>query len=329
MKSITWLTLAGAFLLSHQVTAASQTAAPDHQQQFSPTTVRFSETLTFVSQFNHEAYKIDIYIPKQTPPPGGFPALYVLDGDMVFGTFAEAMRNKSKLKEIEPAVVVGISGADAPNGANRTHDFTYIDLSTAEKSFVVDAGDHPQCCGYDQFYRTIQEEIKPMVSRLVPLNAKRESIFGWSLGGQCVLHTMLVHPDAFHGYIAMSPSIWWHEKALLADIPAFQKRVSESKIDLNLLLGVGEREEQFLPSMEKWGYDNHKFRYEIGYDRMVNNAQDLAGQLSPYFEQQTLSFSFKIFEGQTHNSLPWSVVNPTLDFEYSLIDENAKAHQTP
>ncbi len=82
-----------------------------------------------MSQFSHEAYRIDIYIPKGTPPPGGYPALYVLDGDIVFATFADAVRNKSKAKEIEPAVVVGISGADGPKGGKpnlRLYLFRYV-----------------------------------------------------------------------------------------------------------------------------------------------------------------------------------------------------------
>ncbi len=120
MKSITFLALAGAFFLSNQTHAAIQAAAPPPQLQPMPATIKSGETLTFESQFNHEAYKIDIYIPKGTPPPEGYPALYVLDGDMVFATFADAVRNKSKLKEIEPVVVIGISGADGPKGGNRT-----------------------------------------------------------------------------------------------------------------------------------------------------------------------------------------------------------------
>ncbi len=180
MKSITFLALAGAFLLSNQIHAAIHSSAPPPQQRPTPVTVESSRTMTFVSRFNHEAYKVDIYIPKGAPPPGGYPALYVLDGDTVFATFAEAVRNKSKVKEIEPVVVIGISGADGPKGGNRTYDFTYSDMSPEEKSFSVDLGDHPRFGGYDQFFRTIQEEVKPMVNRLVPLNAKRASLFGWS-----------------------------------------------------------------------------------------------------------------------------------------------------
>ncbi len=132
MKAITLLALAGAFFLSHQVHAAVQTPTPPAQQQLIPTAVRSSEALTFVSQFNHEAYRVDIYIPRGTPPPEGYPALYVRDGDIIFSTFADAIRNKSKSREIELAVVVGISGADSPNGANCMHNFTYADLSTVE-----------------------------------------------------------------------------------------------------------------------------------------------------------------------------------------------------
>ncbi len=79
------------------------------------------------------------------------------------------------------------------------------------------------------------------------LNEKRASLFGWSLGGLFVLHTMFVHPESFHGYIAMSQSIWLHEKAVLAEFPDFQKRLAEHKIDVNLFLGVGRWRSNFFP----------------------------------------------------------------------------------
>ncbi|MFT4112613.1 alpha/beta hydrolase [Silvibacterium sp.] len=281
-------------------------------------TVPSSRTYTYVSAFNHERYGVDIFIPRGTPPPGGYPALYLLDGNVLFATFADAMHNKSNAGEVEPAVIVGIRSTDTPDGGDRTYDFTYSDMSPREKSIVVDLGDNPRFGGYNDFFRAIEEEIRPAVGRIVPLDPNRAVLLGWSLGGLFVTHTMFVHPEAFHGYVALSPALWRNERAVFSEIPQFEQSVTSSGRRLSLFLGVGSLEEQISPGMRKWKIDQTKLAAEMEHGRMVGNARDMAKELGPFFQQKQLRFTFRLFDGETHNSAPWSAVNPVLDFEFPL-----------
>ena len=56
-------------------------------------------------------YEIFVYVPDIEPPVGGFPVVYVLDGNSDFITVAETVRRVSrrpKATGIDPAIVVGI-----------------------------------------------------------------------------------------------------------------------------------------------------------------------------------------------------------------------------
>lgn len=287
----------------------ADTAAPTAQA-----TIDDTRSFDFVSTFNHESYRIKILIPRGTPPAGGYPALYVLDGNVLFSTFAAAVRNESQAKERTAAVVVGIESGPGDNAADRTLDFSPTDLSAYEKTVVVDLGDHPTFGGYEKFIQTIQEEIKPKVRQIVAIDPKHETLFGWSLGGQVVVHTMLVHPEYFTGYAALSPSLWRNDRVVLKDIPAFEKALSASGRKVSLFVGVGSLEEQLSPGMKQWDIDVTKLAAEMKYARMVGNVRDFSAQMQPYFAKRGMAFESQIFEGETHNTVPWAAVNPVVSF---------------
>jgi enterochelin esterase-like enzyme len=103
-------------------------------------TLGSTQQFDFHSAINGEDYRVQIFIPRKAPPAGGYPVLYVLDGDALFGTFAEAVRNRSQAGEIDAAIVVGISGGPGEHTADRTFDFTPSDLSAKERTLVKEFG---------------------------------------------------------------------------------------------------------------------------------------------------------------------------------------------
>jgi|SRR6187402_1206756 len=277
-------------------------------------TIDSTTSFDFLSRFNREAYRIKVYIPRQKPPKAGFPVLYILDGNVLFATFANAARNEAQASEIEPAVVVGIESGPGRHEADRTYDFTATDLTPQEKEIAVDLGPNPPFGGYSRFYQSIQEEIKPAVRRLVPVDDARSAIFGWSLGGLFVIHTMLTHPEAFRDYVALSPSLWRSNRIAFTEIPGFDQELSRKDLKSNLFLGVGGLEEQLSPGMKQWRVDQTGLADEIAYVHMVSNARDFATAIAPLFQRRGLVFNFQVFDGETHNSVPWSSVNPSLRF---------------
>ncbi len=68
------------------------------------------------------------------------------------------------------------------------------------------------------------EELKPVIDerfRTLP-DASNTGIAGSSLGGLVSLHAGLTRPDAFGRIAAMSPSIWWGNRAILDEVDAYE-----------------------------------------------------------------------------------------------------------
>jgi predicted alpha/beta superfamily hydrolase len=312
------LPLAVAVSLIAFLGAGAASAAEEDRPVPSEATIYSTRSFDLVSKFNGESYRVKVSIPRDKAPAAGFPVLYLVDGNLVFGTFAGAVWNEGKASELAEAVVVGIESGPGKNGADRTLDFTPQDLSDYEKKVVVDLGDNPKFGGYDKFVRTIQEEIKPRVQKMASIDKKHEILFGWSLGGQFVIHTMLSHPDYFTCYLALSPSIWRSDRAVLKEIPAFEKNIMSSKGHVSLFVGVGSLEEEMSPGMLQWPVDQAKMAAEMKYARMVGNVKDFAAEMQPFFAKQGMPFESRIFEGETHNTVPWAAVNPMVRFALPL-----------
>lgn len=156
-----------------------------------------------------------IFKPNTTPPAAGFPVMYVLDGNSLFGTMVEAIRLQSRRPEktgVVPAIIVGIGyQTEAPYHPLRHYDLTLTgpDASIGDKR--KDFSTHTYG-GASAFFSFLEKIVKPYIEQRFPINQSRQTLFGHSLGGLFVLHTLFEHPDAYQTYIAGSPSIHWNKK---------------------------------------------------------------------------------------------------------------------
>jgi predicted alpha/beta superfamily hydrolase len=293
---------------------AMTTDAESAQTTLQAATIDSTKSFDFVSRINGESYKVTVYVPEGKAPPAGYPTLYLLDGEKVFGTFVNAVSNEGFVHEIEPAVIVGISSGPGDHSSDRAFDFTPRDLTDDEKKIVVDLGSKPQFGGYENFLRVIQEEIKPRIAQLATVDRHRDILFGWSLGGQFVVHTMLVHSEAFSTYVALSPSLWRSNKFVFTEVPRFEEKITASGQRVKLWLGVGSLEHEVSPGSSHLAMDQEKLAQELEYAKMVGNMLDFTAEVRPFFAKHDLSFSSHVFDGETHNTVPWAAVNPILRF---------------
>jgi len=266
----------------------------------------------FTSAITGEAYDVRVYVPFAPPPPGGFPVVYVLDGGALFGSFAEAAHTRANAGELDHAIIVGIEGADGPKGASRFYDYSSSDFSAEEKTFVIDADVDARHGGAELFFRTLEQEIKPKVGALARVDRTRTTLFGWSLGGQFVLHTLFRHPGAYQTFEALSPSIWWNDNAILRDVPGLFETLSEGCLKPRIFIGAGGREQDV--QIDMGDRDFALLKREMQHARMVDNARDLAADLAARDTDHRLVLASRIFEDQTHNSVPWAALNTVLDF---------------
>ena len=81
-------------LLAAAALASLLTAAPALAQPAGPpwpagVSTPSTRLIRFTSAIDGESYALAVRVPLTPPPPGGYPVIYVLDGDFLFGTAAD------------------------------------------------------------------------------------------------------------------------------------------------------------------------------------------------------------------------------------------------
>jgi len=150
-----------------------------------------------------------------------YPVLVLQDPESEFTLAVAAVDMLSDSGRIPPMIVVGIKNT------NRTRDMT---PSRPAKPFGGSAG------GADKFLAFIADELLPTIDRMYRTRPYRVLV-GHSLGGLFAVYALMNRPDAFQGYIAISPSLWWDGQALVKAAPPFFATHKDLRSDLYLTMG--------------------------------------------------------------------------------------------
>jgi predicted alpha/beta superfamily hydrolase len=182
----------------------------------SPVTVPGANEFTLRSAAGKD-YRIFVALPDGKPPAAGFPVLYLLDGNAYFVAAADAMREQStfaSMSQVQPMIVVGVGypGDQPLNGERRGFDFLPPLAGPVQDPRSVQ-GASPG--GADAFLGFLVDELRPVLAARYPIDPARQSLAGHSLGGYFALHALLNRPDAFRSYMAISPSLWWHDGSMM------------------------------------------------------------------------------------------------------------------
>jgi predicted alpha/beta superfamily hydrolase len=269
------------------------------QSRSRPVAMEKAEQWTMRSKVGR-IFEISMALPSGPAPGQGYPVMYVLDPSTAFATLVDTVRNQEQM--FGPVVVVGVGYASDAEGENRSYDLTPItdpkDLPAGPPAGW--GGDHG---GNDAFLSFIVDELKPAVAKAVAVDPSRQALFGHSLGGLFVLHTLFSRSDAFDTYIAGSPSIWWGKKSILREVPAFKSVQEKSRVPRRLLITVGELEAFASPEEIRLGaalkVDANKLMVDA---KQVAYSAELARELS-----SLTGFGLKVqrvaFSDETHNSV--------------------------
>lgn len=237
-------------------------------------------------------YRIFVSRPEGTPPPAGYPVLFVLDANAMFAGFAEARRIHSGFAEgRDKMIVVGIGyPIDKPYADRRMEDFTAPFRSTKLATLYKDY----KAGGREAFLGFITERLAPEIDRRYDADPDRQSLYGHSLGGLFALYALYEKPEYFHAVIAASPSIWWDDQAILDDEAAFVRRLQSREGragDLaRLHIQVGELE---------------------GTSVTLSDSAALATRLES-LSGYGLRSKLEVFADETHLTVPSRSVTPTL-----------------
>ena len=316
-KILTLLIL-GLVLLGTGRTLPAQT--PASASATTPSALAASRQYDFTSKINGRSYRVRVALPFAPPPPGGYPALYVLDGDGYFHGVAEAARLRQFGSEVEAAVVVGIGYPEAESFAMVLHRRTY-DLTPTRGSAEFAASDkaasgmESESGGADLFFKVIQEEIKPRIAEIVKVDPRRSLLWGHSLGGLFVLHALFNHPEAFQTFLAQSPSIWWDGKSVLRKESDFSRAVTDRKVAPGVFIAVGgtEQDPPKLPAATP-AEAVDKAKKATAEAAMIDNVTALAARLKALKGGPGYRVESHVFKGESHMSVPYAALNAMLDF---------------
>lgn len=235
-------------------------------------------------------YRVALWRPEGAAPPGGWPVLYVLDGNALFATFVEAVRRSSRRPDatgVLPMAVAGIAPDDDALFAEplRRRDFT-------------------QRAGFLEF---LVDELAPALRAEGGVDPARQALFGHSLAGYFVLEALAARPAAFAHWIAVSPSVWWDEAGLRARLAASLPGRAGPRV----FVAAGAWEDE-VPPWQRQQPGLAQLVERRAQRQMVARAQALAGDIAGWLGPQALRW--QLFADEDHASVVMVAAQRALRF---------------
>lgn len=183
---------------------------------------------TVRSNILNETRRIWVYVPASANSKmftqQVYPVVYLLDGPSHFHSVTGLIQQLSFVggnTVLPEMIVVGIQNTDRTRDLTPTHSTTSPYGQTPE--MLKNSG------GGDKFLSFIEKELMPYMDSTYPV-APYKMLVGHSYGGLLVMHTLLNRPELFNSYIALDPSVWWDNGALVEKaITAFQQNKFPAK----------------------------------------------------------------------------------------------------
>ncbi|HEK1690915.1 Ferri-bacillibactin esterase BesA [compost metagenome] len=229
-------------------------------------------------------YRIMVSLPEgDVPWTGGYPVIYLLDGNAYFPAFHAAKRAQDRLRG---AILVAIGyPSDTPLDFERRA----FDLSPPQPA----ERNKPPQGGQDLFLDFIEKRLMPKVNARFKVDQDQRSLVGHSFGGMFGVYALFTRPQLFQHVIAISPSLWWRDRYLMAHERTFTRRAHAGQLDLthsSLTLLIGDRE---MP-------------------QEIQDARALQLRLEA-LSQYGLRSDFQLEAGEDHMSVPFRVPTRVLD----------------
>lgn len=254
---------------------------------------------SFDMQENGINYRIFVASPAQEPPAGGFPVVYMTDGNRMLPIAAGLMKDDPQLN----AIYVGIGYPTEDK--DEIIRLRYFDLTPPTPDNLIPVQTNiPRTGGRDAFFAFINQQVKREIEHRFPVNTDKQALFGHSLGGLFTLYALFNHTDSFQTYSAGDPSIWWNGGSILGDKDRFTKAFTANPTHLRLLIeNSGKRGER--PGQTKEDVERLKKL------RGGPSGADLQNELKqlPGFE-----VAYRRFDNESHGSMIPSNVEDSLKF---------------
>lgn len=194
------------------------------------------ESFELTSADGARQYRVRLAIPRREAPASGYPVLYLLDGNAALMALREGWL--AEVQQGQPPLLVMMGPASDLRLDLPARVFDYTPLPPEGVAALDVSLGNRATGGAPAFRELLASRIKPEVAKRVRVDARRQGIWGHSLGGLFVLDTLRVEPNAFRFYIAASPSLWWQSGLLLKRFEGFAGGLGQ----LLVLQGGAERD---------------------------------------------------------------------------------------
>jgi len=255
-----------------------------------PTVVRGAQSFLLKASHIDQIFQIDVLAPPgEAKAP--LPVVYITDASFGFGIPAQTIVLMQASRELPRVILVGIGypatyDIKAIRGLRfrefcPTEGASYVERMRREMPGEIPDGVTPGGAG--AFLSFIVDELKPLIEARFSVDTKDQTLTGMSLGGLFSLFALFKAPAAFQRVIALSPSIWWDERAILGHEAALAKEAKD--LPVNLYTSIGALEEAAYPPAH-----------------MVSNLYEFDATLRGR-KYPNLRLAMDVFPQETHNSV--------------------------
>lgn len=199
---------------------------------------------------------------------GEYPVIYVLDGDLLFGTVKDFILANVEIKD---SIVVGIG-----------YDTDVLgDIFTNRYQDLVPNGPN-----YSKFTHFFIKELIPFIESSYRVDSSDRTLVGHSYSGLSSLAIMFEYPDRFNKIIAMSPALYHNQRDIFTVEEEYAERSKE--LPVTLYLSAGALEQDLLYNM-------------------VSNLVEFSDVLETR-DYSGFSLVLEIIDGENHSSvIPFSI----------------------
>ncbi len=228
-----------------------------------------NEVHSIHSRVLNQDRRIYIHVPKldSADVNKALPVLYLLDGENHFHILSAYIEYLRHWKVIPPIIVVGIVSVDRIKDLTPTNSLLNY-FGKVDSTYKTSGGN-------EQFLNFIGQELMPYMEANYKTSPFK--IFaGHSLGGLTAINCMLMRPDMFDAYIAVSPSLWFGNGYVLR--LAAQKLPNLPMRNKKIFYSVGNEDGNFrndLLKFDKLVEQNslktfeHEYKYYPNEDHMT------------------------------------------------------------
>lgn len=195
------------------------------------------ERFTVTSRDGSRSWRVHVAVPKTPAPATGWPTFWMLDGNAALIEFDDALLDELAAQpEPHALVFIGYDNDLRIDSPQRNRDYTPAVLPPEDaETAPLGSG------GADALAELIERRIRPQLAQRLPIDPQRQTLWGHSLGGLFVLHTLYTRTGAFQTYVAGSPSMWWGNAHAVRESERFIAHNAGHPARVMIHLGGAER----------------------------------------------------------------------------------------